>query len=391
MAKVKKKRKEENNELKFYSLDRIKKCNAHYNVIFGMRSNGKTYAVQYEALKNYVERGEQMAIIRRYDVDYIGKRGQETFRNLVVNKYAGNRVEQLTNGEWTDIIYWSSRWYLAKYNEKGDRIRAENPFCYAFCLSGGEHDKSTSYPNITTILFDEFITRNYYLPDEFVLFTDILSTIIRERDNVTIYMCGNTVNKYNPYFKEMGLDNAGKMEQGDLQVYQFAVRKDKKSGKEVVMKVAVEYADNPNPEGKPSDIYFAFNNPKLQMITNGVWELALYPHLPIEYKTARIDFIFFIIWEGIVLQCEVMELQGMAFIYIHAKTTPLKDIDNDLIYSTEYNPRYNWRRKLNQAPDEIGRKIKWLFDMDKVFYQDNEIGDVVRNYRNWCKTDKGIL
>ena len=61
--------------------------------------------------------------------------------------------------------------------------------------------------NNPNILFDEFITRSMYLPDEFVIFTNVLSTIIRDRNNVKIFMCGNTVNKYCPYYKEMGLNN----------------------------------------------------------------------------------------------------------------------------------------------------------------------------------------
>ena len=37
--------------MKYYSLDRIKEMKCQYNVIFGERSNGKTYACLCEALK----------------------------------------------------------------------------------------------------------------------------------------------------------------------------------------------------------------------------------------------------------------------------------------------------------------------------------------------------
>ena len=36
----------------------------------------------------------------------------------------------------------------------------------------------------------------------------IFLTTKLDRKNVKIFMCGNTVNKYNPYFQEMGLKNA---------------------------------------------------------------------------------------------------------------------------------------------------------------------------------------
>ena len=35
--------------------------------------------------------------------------------------------------------------------------------------------------------------------------------------------------------------------------------------------------------------------------------------------------------------------------------------------------------------NEIGKKIWWFFNTDRVYYQDNEVGEIVRNYIMWCK------
>ena len=43
----------------FYSLDNILKYNALYNMIIGERSNGKTFAVDDKALKDYKEKLEK--------------------------------------------------------------------------------------------------------------------------------------------------------------------------------------------------------------------------------------------------------------------------------------------------------------------------------------------
>lgn len=372
-------------DLKYYRLTRILKEQAQYNLIYGERSNGKSFAVEELGIENYLAKKETMAIIRRYDIDFQGKRGQQVFEHFIKNPDRGNIVEQMSNGEWTDIYYYSMRWYFCKYDEKGNRIKDAQPFCYAFSLSGQEHDKSTSFPTITTILFDEFMTRNIYLNDEFILFTNVLSTIIRDRDNVKIFMCGNTVNKYNPYFKEMGLDNVLKMNKGDIQVYKFAALNDK------ILKIAVEYADSPNKKGKASDVYFAFNNPKLKMITNGLWEMALYPHLPYKYTTKDIIGQYFIKWEDEIKHCEIINIDDITFTYIHNKSTPIQSEEEDLVFSTEYNPRFNYRRKITQPMDNIGKRIWWFFQNDKVFYQDNECGEIIRNYIQWCKTDRGFV
>ena len=128
---------EKGKKLPFYSLKEIKKRNAQYNLIIGERSNGKTFAVQEEGLKNYVSTGKQMALIRRYDTDFTGKRGREMFKGIVEE----NIVKELTHGEWTHIAYWSSCWYLARFdNELNKEVRSQDPFCYGFALNSQEHD-----------------------------------------------------------------------------------------------------------------------------------------------------------------------------------------------------------------------------------------------------------
>lgn len=355
---------------KFYSLKTILSKDAQYNIIFGERSNGKTYSVLKYGLEKFCKTGEQTAIVRRWSEDFKGKRGSAMYQSLVNN----HEIEKLTDGKWTDVYYYSGRWYLCKYNEKDERTVLEKPISYGFALGSMEHDKSTSYPEITTILFDEFLTRTMYLPDEFVLFMNVLSTIIRHRKNVKIFMLGNTVNKYCPYFNEMGLRHIKDMNVGDIDIYTYG---------DSDLKVAVEYC-KPNKQGKESDTYFAFDNPKLNMITGGAWEVNIYPHCPIKYAPKDIKFTYFIIFDGEILQCEIIMKDNNNFTFIHRKTSPIKDIEKDLVYSTEYKPLPNWKRKINKPTTELEKKIALYFAKDKVFYQDNDVGEIVRNYLMWC-------
>ena len=64
-------------ELKYYSLDNILKKNCVYNIIFGERSNGKTYAVLKYGIEQYFKNGGQIAIIRRWKEDITGKRASD--------------------------------------------------------------------------------------------------------------------------------------------------------------------------------------------------------------------------------------------------------------------------------------------------------------------------
>lgn len=359
---------------KFYSLKRILSYNAQYNIIFGERSNGKTYAVLQYGLNEWKKNKSQFAIVRRWQEDFRGKRGANLFASLVEN----GEISKVTNGEWNDVYYYSNRWYFCKFDQDlQKRIVADEPFAFAFALSNMEHDKSVSYPRVNTILFDEFISREGYQVDEFVTFTNVISTIVRYRDNVKIFMLGNTINKYCPYFKEMGLTKIFDMKPGDIQPFTYG-----DSG----LMVVVEYADSPNKgKGKPSDVYFAFNNPKLKMITGGAWEIGIYPHCPFKYRPKDILFKFFIIFEVHTLQCEIIQRETELILYIHQKTTEIKHEQTDLVYTTDYDSRPNWRRNILKPYFPIEKKIIDLFRNDKVFYQDNEIGEIVRNYLMWCR------
>ena len=358
--------------MKYYSLNKINKKNATYNVIFGERSNGKTYATLKQVLENYFENGSQFAYIRRWSVDVQPKRMNNLFNAIIEDGY----LEKLSGGKFTAIFYRTGRFYLCTYSDKGKPIyNEEDVIGYAFSLSENEHNKANSYPRVTTIIFDEFLTNKIYLPDEFILFMNTVSTIVRQRTNVKIYMLGNTVNKFCPYFKEMGLTNILSMKQGTIDVYTYG---------ETKLKVAVEYADSKK-KFKKNNFYFAFNNPKLKMITGGAWELNIYPHAPVKWLPKNIVFTYFIDFNDSIYQCEIISKDANVFTYIHEKTTPIKNPDKDIIYTLDYNPKINYNVNILKPLNDYQNKITWFYTHDRVYYQNNNVGDAINNYLKICK------
>lgn len=358
--------------MKYYSLNKINKKNATYNVIFGERSNGKTYATLKQVLENYFSDGSQFAYIRRWSVDVQPKRMNNLFNAIIEDGY----LEKLSGGKFTAIFYRTGRFYLCTYNDKGKPIyNEEDVIGYAFSLSENEHNKANSYPRVTTIIFDEFLTNKIYLPDEFILFMNTVSTIVRQRTNVKIYMLGNTVNKFCPYFKEMGLTNILTMKQGTIDVYTYG---------ETKLKVAVEYADSKK-KFKKNNFYFAFNNPKLKMITGGSWELNIYPHAPVKWLPKNIMFTYFIDFNDSLYQCEIINKDDNVFTYIHEKTTPIKNPDKDIIYTLDYNPKINYNINILKPLNDYQNKITWFYTHDRVYYQNNNVGDAINNYLKICK------
>lgn len=357
----------------FYSLeDILKVCSdAYYYVIFGKRSNGKTYACLKRVLKQYWDNGEEGVYLRREVEEIRGANGGRIFNGIIANGY----ISKVTNGEWSGVTYYNRSFYLSKWDDELDReIKSDKPFCYAMALSEMTKNKGSSYPNVTTIIFDEFIMRSSgrsYLTDEFVLFMNTISTIVRTRNNVKVFMIGNTVNMYNPYFTEMGLLKAKDMKQGDINVYQYG---------DGSLKVAVEYAEDLTAKHThQGDVYFAFDNPKLNMITNGAWELPVYPRPSIKIEREDVKFRFFMICpDDNIVQGDIIEKDDNMFIHFHKKTGEIYDYD--LIYSLEFNPSKHYAINPYKSFNQVTKVIAALLTREKVSFGSNMVGEQVRNY-----------
>ena len=365
-------------KIKYYEIrDLIKKVpDAHYYVVIGERTNGKTFSILSKCCEDNLKYGYEFVYIRRFDEDLKIKRASKIFDNLISN----GLIEKFSNGKWNDVYYYAGKWYWKKTNKDNPKesVIDDTPFAYALSISSYEHDKSTAYPHVKNIFFEEFLSRNY-LADEFIEFQNLLSTIIRLRDDIKIFMAGNTINKYSPYFKEMGLTNVKNMKVGATDVYTYG---------DTGLKVAVEFSDFPNKD-KKSNVYFAFDNPKLSMIRGdgNVWEIDVYPHLTHEMKYApkNIFYKYFVVWEDDILQCDIIIKDNMTYTFVHRKTTPIKEDNTNIVYSTEHNPKPNYKRKITRALSDSEELILWYFKNEKVFYQSNDIGEIMRNYIAWCK------
>lgn len=366
---------------KYWDINPIKKIPAQYRIIFGERSNGKTYGVLKYMIEDYFKRGAQFAYVRRWPDDIKTRKMQQLFESLVKN----GEINKITGGAYNGIKYKYGKFYLiaTTVDEDGKKVEVEdeNPFAFTFSISAMEHDKSIAYPGIMHIMFDEFISRVAYIPDEFSMFMNILSTLIRERDDIDIWMLGNTVTKECPYFREMGLRHVIKQEPGTIDTYTYS-----KNGQELL--IAVEYTQNL--ASKKSDKYFIFDNPKLEMITGGAWELAIYPHLFEKYKPNQVLYTFFVNYRDTILQCELVEGRKGMFIYTHIKTTELKYNEDDLVYCTDPSSSRMVRMDITKPTYPLEKRIYQMIMDDRICFQDNEIGEVFNDYLKWCRSHQII-
>ena len=369
---------------------------SEYFMMIGERSDGKTYSVLEMILYLFNKYGFSGAMIRRWETDIKGATGFSLIKNLIGHndlvyertkgKY-NNAVEEITEKAFDTIVYKSRAYYLAKtkINDNGKREYecAKEPFLYAFALSQEEHNKGGGYESIKIILFDEFISRDSYIIDEFVTFMNTLSTIIRRRDDVAIFLCGNTINRYSPYFDEMGLKHVKNQQFGTIDTYEYA-HEDKESHNIQISHVQVELIDYVTKEHKKSNKYFCFDNPKIKMITQGKWEMSIYPRLPQQYEKKNILYKYFIIFDGDKFMCEIIRIDDNVFTYVHPHTKDIEMKNDTIIFDLngEINPHI--RKRITKPFDDIGRLIASFYAQDKVCYSSNDVGESIRNYIEQC-------
>ena len=71
------------------------------------------------------------------------------------------------------------------------------------------------------------------------------------------------------------------------------------------------------------------------------------------------------------------------YIFIHEKTTDIKE--DSLVFSLESVPNKLYNVSVFTGGNKVLNLIKNLFLNNKVFYQDNSVGDAINNYLKGVK------
>lgn len=387
------KREKMDGEGKFYSSSKIRKVEAVYNIVYGKRSRGKTYDMLVHILTDYWNarkegRTSQGFYLRRYDGDLKGDVPRQMCEMLVFNGYGENFIEKLTDGEFDDVKYWNRCWTLIKTDRETGLVKKDSkPFLFAGALNLWERAKGGSFPHVDTVWLEEFMcdSETAYLPGEFKKFMNYLSTIIRHRTNVTVWLLGNSQDMYCPYFEWFGIpaERVMAQKQGTIDVYKIG-----KTGK----KIAVERTKDSGVcvSNVSNDYYFAFDNPELKMITEGDWEIGMYPLLKEDISQSDVCGRFFIYYKTNVIECDIVSTDaGDVFLYFHRSIDPLDppDEDVDLIYCQDVSMKWNFRRKLTSPMTPGERSVLTLISSEKMFFDDNITGNAFDSYMKWCRTN----
>lgn len=174
----------------YYNYDKLISYGALLNFVIGERGVGKSYGATKFVIDDYLRNGNQFVYLRRYATEL--DTAVPKFFDAVIfnNEYEGHEFK------------------VRKRNKLSEFIMDGEVIGYAAALSTAGILKSTSFNNVKTIVYDEFIIdkgMHHYLKNEAEVMLDICETIGRMRDIRVIFL-GNAISlAANPYFNYFDL------------------------------------------------------------------------------------------------------------------------------------------------------------------------------------------
>lgn len=162
----------------WYDYNNILSRNAMLNFILTNRGGGKTYGFKKKAINNFLKNGKQFIYVRRYKTEF---KKIITFFDDIKEEFPEHTFKCSKNYAYID-----------------DKIAG-----FFIPLSTANNEKSTAYPNVTLMGFDEFVIdkkNQRYLPDEPTILNGLIETVVRNRDDLTVVCLANNVTIANPYF-----------------------------------------------------------------------------------------------------------------------------------------------------------------------------------------------
>lgn len=178
-----------------------------YLILHSARGTGKSYAAKLSCINDAVKNGREFIYLRR--------RPAETRDIDVTDYFADMDIPKITKGEYDSICVSRKRIFLTN-TINGAIVRKRIGFT-ADLLHAADR-KSLQYPSVSTLLFEEYCTDGYYLPDEPHRLLDFMSTVFRDRSGFCI-MIGNKVNIFSPYMSEWCLEGIGYQKTGTIDKY----------------------------------------------------------------------------------------------------------------------------------------------------------------------------
>ena len=347
-----------NKKLVRYNLDNIDKIGARFNLIYGERSNGKSYQVKHKkAVEKYLKTGRRFILMRRWKEEISSEKIEQYFQDV--------DVEKLTNGKYNCITLYRKCLYLSKYDNETGKTKRHEKIGYVVALSTEQNYAGASYLDVDDIIFEEFMSRSIYIANESNKLMNFYATVDRKRLSTRLWLVGNTISRVCPYINDWGLHQLiSSQKQGTIKTI------DIKGVDEKPIKIAIEYCKS---TGQSSGTIGTNAN----MINTGAWETSPQPHLPKSYNNYKVLFRFGFQYQSFKFLCEYLldketNKNPIWFIYPF-----FKEFENNIIvFSDIIKVSKYWQRDIYNISikNEKIRNLLMTFKENKIFYASDLCG-----------------
>lgn len=156
-------------------------------ILIGGRGIGKTTGLCYRALQEWLKTGKEFVYVRRYKSELMKSKG-------ILDKFLqGVTIKGIGKGGF-EFLYGKRR------------------IGYGVTLAMQSTFKSgVDFSNVNLMIYDEAVLKRgghlRYLSDEMTEFFELISTIFRDRVDYRVFVLGNNMDIFNPWFEYFGVPN----------------------------------------------------------------------------------------------------------------------------------------------------------------------------------------
>ena len=361
-----------NQKIVYYNLDNIDKENANFNLIYGERSNGKSYQVKHKkAIEPYlnslvedsINKRDRFMLIRRWKEEIKPEKIEQYFLDVDIYK--------LTKGKYNCISLFKGKLWLSVYDPEGKpQLKRGDYIGYVVALSTEQTYAGASYLDVKNMIFEEFMARGVYLPKEPDKLMNLYSTVDRKRGTTRLWLVGNTISRICPYIEDWGLHEIlSEQKQGTIVTTFVPTGAYDEEGKPEVIKIACEYCKS---TGTSSHVIGKHKD----MLNKGEWQSDPQPHLPKSKKMYKILFRMMFVYKSFKFICELLEDKQthdmVWFIFPHEKNPR----SNVLVFSDIINQSSMWQRDIYNPTfkNEKLRNLLQTFRESNIFYSNDMCG-----------------
>ena len=367
----------------YYNVDTLDKEGATINILYGERSNGKSYQLKHKKginpylknstsyRRNYYDKEKIIEDTIKAGTRFILlRRNKEEVSSEKIEQYLNDiDIMALTNDEYNCFSVYKKAIYLSKYDNDTGKTKRYEKIGYVMALSTEQNYAGASYLDVHDIIFEEFMTRTVYLANEPDKLMNLYSTIDRKRGTTRLWLVGNSISRVCPYLEDWGLmDIIRNLKQGDIRTKWISTNSTDDEGRDVEVLLAIEYCRSTGNSsyaiGKHAD-----------MLNKGDWQSDPQPHLSESYNNYKLLFRIGFQYQSFKFLGEyLMDKDNNTLWFIYPYNREFKK--NLIVFSDIIKESNYWQKDIYNPTfknDNI-RNILSSFKENKIFYATDLVG-----------------